>query len=485
MKLAILILALFSFAAAENHWGVEEEGDVAVLTQDNFEDFIKANPRAFVKFYAPWCGHCKSMIPAYTELAQHMKAQPSDTSVAIAKVDATVHNEIASKYGVQGFPALKLFINGEPVDYSAGARDKDSMLSWLNKKSGPASSLIDSAEALAAAQANNLAVMALMPEGNEEARKAFFGVAHGFDSVPFFHVHDASLVADLDMGSSFGLAVFRGFDDGHKFLSSETLLSGESMKSFFESHRFPTVMEFEQEAAERIFGSEASAMFFFSDDFSIDGIANFKEVAGNNKGKIIFSISKVTTGLGARLAEFVGVTAADAPCVRVVNFENQALKKFVVTDMSVEGMQTALESWEAGSLSEYHKSAPIPESNDAPVKIIVGNNFEDMVLKSDQYVLFEAYAPWCGHCKKLSPIFDELAEKVSGESEIMIAKMDSTANEYPGLEVKGFPTLLFYKKGDKSNPVTYEGERTLEAMLTYLREQTGLSLGGEKVDEEL
>ena len=476
MKTTFLLFALLGLAAADGFWGVEEDGDVAVLTNDNFEDFLKANARVFVKFYAPWCGHCKSMIPAYTELAQHYKGVEGDEHVAIAKVDATVHNELATKFGVQGFPTLKLFVNGEPIDYSSGSRDKDAMLSWLKKKSGPASSLITTAEDLKAAQEENVAILMLLPEGEEENLKTFFGVAHGYEAIPFFHTHDASLVADLGMGETYGMAVFRTFDDGHKFLTGPAMLSADNMKGFIASHRFPLVMEFEQEAAERIFGSESSAMFFFSEDFESEGVANFREVAKANQGKVVFSISKVTSGLGARLAEFIGVTAADAPTARIVKFENQALQKFVVSDLTVEGMQAALTSWEGGSLEQYHKSEPVPEKNDEPVKVIVGNSFEDMVLKSDQHVLFEAYAPWCGHCKKLTPIFDELAQKVAGQPDIMIAKMDATTNEYPGLEIRGFPTLLFYKKGEKSSPKPYEGERTLEAMLKYLEEETGLTL---------
>lgn len=474
----MILFALAALAACEGHWGVEEDGDVAVLTADNFDDFVKANPRVFVKFYAPWCGHCKSMVPAYTELAQHMKGETGDNVVAIAKVDATVHNELASRFGVQGFPTLKLFMNGEPVDYSSGARDKDTMLSWLKKKSGPASSLIDSADALSAAQNENLAVVLLLPSEDEDGLKSFQGVAHGFENVPFYHSHDASLFADMDLNEKYGMALFRGFDDGHKYLTGSSMLSADNMKNFINSHRYPLVMEFEQEAAERIFGSESSAMFFFSDDLESEGVNAFREAARANQGKLVFSVSKVTSGLGSRLAEFIGVTAADAPCARIVKFENQALKKYVVQDLTTEGMNSAIEAWENGSLSEYHKSEPVPENNDEPVKVIVGNSFEDMVLKSDQHVLFEAYAPWCGHCKKLAPIYDELAKKLEGVPEIMIAKMDSTANEYPGLDVRGFPTLLFYKKGEKSSPKTYDGERTLDAMLQYLEKETGLTLTG-------
>jgi len=52
------------------------------------------------------------------------------------------------------------------------------------------------------------------------------------------------------------------------------------------------------------------------------------------------------------------------------------------------------------------KSEEIPADNSAPVKIVVGKNFNKIVIDNEDDVLIEFYAPWCGHCKKLSPIWD-------------------------------------------------------------------------------
>lgn len=65
-----------------------------------------------------------------------------------------------------------------------------------------------------------------------------------------------------------------------------------------------------------------------------------------------------------------------------------------------------------GALEPYLKSEAIPESNDQPLKVAVAKNFDEVVVNNGKDVLIEFYAPWCGHCKKLAPIFDELAEKV-------------------------------------------------------------------------
>lgn len=93
-----MTLAISALIAEDTKWGEPEDEHVTVLTTSNFDSFMQKNEKVFVKFYAPWCGHCKSMAPSYSELAKEMKE--SDNGIPIAKVDATVERELAEKYGV-------------------------------------------------------------------------------------------------------------------------------------------------------------------------------------------------------------------------------------------------------------------------------------------------------------------------------------------------------------------------------------------------
>jgi thiol-disulfide isomerase/thioredoxin len=108
-----------------------------------------------------------------------------------------------------------------------------------------------------------------------------------------------------------------------------------------------------------------------------------------------------------------------------------------VTEKSVKQF---LGDFEAGKLEPYLRSEAEPEGNSGPVKVIVGSTFDAQVRNAGHWVFLEAYAPWCGHCKKLSPIWDDLGLAFAdseGKSKVVIAKVDATANDLPkAIDVK-------------------------------------------------
>jgi len=78
---------------------------LVTLTSENFQETIVDSPQpAIVEFYAPWCGHCKTLAPHYAKAADKLKGM-----VTFGAVDCTVQEELCAEYSVEGYPTLKVF----------------------------------------------------------------------------------------------------------------------------------------------------------------------------------------------------------------------------------------------------------------------------------------------------------------------------------------------------------------------------------------
>merc|ERR1719284_557402 len=137
-------------------------------------------------------------------------------------------------------------------------------------------------------------------------------------------------------------------------------------------------------------------------------------------------------------------------------------------------MANFVSQYEAGSLKPHMKSEPRPTQQTGPVLTVVGSTFEEIVKDSTKDVLVEFYAPWCGHCKKLEPVYRDVAKKLEGVSSLVIAKMDATANDVEGVDVEGFPTIKFWRADNKDEPLDYDGDRDVDSFITWLEEKAAL-----------
>jgi protein disulfide-isomerase A1 len=473
-------LALFAAVALVSGAATfEEDENVLVLTDDTIDEAITAHETLLVEFYAPWCGHCKNLAPEYAKAAKALLG--NDPPIRIAKVDAEAQTKSRDRFGVQGFPTLKFFKGdaASPKDYDGG-RTADEIQRWVLKKSGPAVKILASAADLdEVKEASDVVVFAVVDEVEGESRSVLEKVVDATDLAVV--VASTSTSVSADAAAVGQVVLYKKFDEGKVVYDGE--FTAEGISAFIKANAKPLVITFSQEKAPMIFGGDINEHVLVFADTTKDYVPALEKAlkvgATAHKGKLLHVIIPLTE---TRIVEYFGVKEEELPKVIIVNM-GAGMKKYMFAS-SGDALVGSLEStfdddlaafeklYVAGEVAPTLKSAEPTDDSDEAVKVIVGTQFKERVIDTEQDVLLEFYAPWCGHCKALAPKYEELAESFADVKSIMIAKIDAEANEvdHPGVDVKGFPTILFFPANDKQNPIAYDGERDVEGFTKFLKQ---------------
>ncbi|XWS71812.1 hypothetical protein CRYUN_Cryun03dG0170200 [Craigia yunnanensis] len=403
-----------------------DDKDVVALKEGNFSDFIEKNKFVMVEFYAPWCEHCQALAPEYAAAATELKGE----GVVLAKVDASEENELAQQYDVQGFPTVYFFVDGEHKPYP-GARNKEAIVTWIKKKIGPgiynittvedAERILTTEPKVALGYLNSL----VGPESEELAAASRLQ-----DDVSFYQtvIPDVAKLFRIDPQVKRPALVLLK-EEAEKISHFDGQFVKTAISEFVFSNKLPLVTIFTRESAPSIFESsiKKQLLLFTTSNISEKVIPVFQEAAKLFKGKLIFVYVQVDNeDFGRLIADYFGVSG-DGPKILAFTGNDDGRKFVLHGDVTLDKIK-----------------------NDEDVKVVVGNNFDEIVLDESKDVLLEIYAPWCGHCQALEPTYNKLAKHLRGIDSLVIAKMDGTTNEHPRAKSDGFPTILFFPAGNKS-----------------------------------
>jgi len=466
MKFVLLLLSI----------GAALCSDVLDLTDSNFSDQVKGKEILLIEFYAPWCGHCKRLAPEYEKAATTLLK--NDPPIPIAKVDCVGEGkESCTKYGVSGYPTIKIFRNGDFSQEYDGPRDAPGIVSYMKKNAGPSSVELKDVAHLDKKLGNSEEIVVVgFFSADGALKERFLSTADKErNNYAFAHTSDAAIMEKA--GHTDQIVLFRPKHLHAKFEESKVVLDNPStttseIVTFVKDNRAGLVGQINPDA-EDAFKKPLVVVYY-----KIDWTRNLKgsrywrnrvaRVAKKLKGEITFAVA-AKADYQAKMNDWA--FNVDDESVHAIGFKNSQIFK-MTDDFSVDNLEKFANDFKDGKLKPFIKSEPVPENNDGPVKVVVGENFDEIVNDPTKDVLIEFYAPWCGHCKTLEPKFNELGEKLKGVNDVVIAKMDATANDVPpNYQVSGFPTLYWAPMGNKESPKKYQGGREVDNFIEYIKKE--------------
>ncbi|XP_075022167.1 protein disulfide-isomerase A2 [Calonectris borealis] len=439
-----------------------EEDGVLVLHEHNFARALSEHRLLLVEFYAPWCGHCQRLAPAFAQAASELRNESSPAR--LGKVDATAQVALANEFGITSYPTLKLFRDGNrthPLAYT-GRMDAKGIVRWMQRRASPSATLLqDTAAAAAFVGSQDLVVV------------GFFKVAGEVVDLPFGMAEAAELFQAYGLAAD-TICLFKKFDEGRTDFPVDPArgLDVAELTRLLRVHSLELVMEFTKETSDQIFSAQIPHhMLLFLNKSSSAQLAlqdGFRAAAGTFRGKVLFVVVDVT-GYGADVLPFFGLTPADAPTLRLVKMENNRKYQMDQDAFSDTVICTFIEAVLDGKVKPHLLSAEPPEDWDTrPVKVLVGKTFEQVAFDETKNVFVKFYAPWCSHCQAMAAAWEELGERYKDHEDIVIAELDSTANELENITIHGFPTLHYFPAGPGRKMVEYKSARDVETFSKFL-----------------
>ncbi|KAF1934983.1 protein disulfide-isomerase [Clathrospora elynae] len=457
----------YSTVCAAFFAAVVSASDVKQLKTDTFKSFIEENDLVLAEFFAPWCGHCKALAPEYETAATTLK----EKNIALVKVDCTEEQDLCQEYGVEGYPALKVFRGLENVSPFGGQRKADSIVSYMTKQGLPAVSDVTKDTLEEFKTADKVVLVAYFAADDKASNETFTSVAHGLrDSFLFGATNDAAL-AKAEGVKQPGLVLYKSFDNG-KDVFSETF-DADAIRDFAKVASMPLIGEVGPETYSGYMAAGLPLAYIFAEtpEEREELAKELKPLALKHKGAINFAT--IDAKSFGQHAGNLNLKAGTWPAFAIQKMEkNEKFPYDQDAKITNKDIGKFVDDFLAGKVEPSVKSEPIPESNDGPVATIVAHNYKDIVINNDKDVLVEYYAPWCGHCKALAPKYEELGQLYASDKLsklVTIAKVDATANDVPD-EVQGFPTIKLFPAGKKDSPIDYSGSRTVEDLVKFIEE---------------
>lgn len=445
--------------------------DVITLNSENFNEILKSNRWLLLNLYDKTCSHSINFLPTFAQLAK-------EQLVPLAQVDCNEHKEIAKMFDVAFWPTVVLIYKEEPLWVYLGEKNIQDMSFWLERMIGPPVMFSDSLSSVfEEVEGLNLSALFIATVSSETSSfaKAFKSAAHKhrrfglFFSIKSEGADVVSVYRKKSNLDSIGETPSNSEKDASKleqFIMDESVAEFERIeKANFEVYAF----------------NKYDIVWFVISRAQYNSIHDkMLNAAKHYRSKIRF-VWLDTDEHADNIGKVIGTRVTIGhPSVVYKKQETNLLFKYpnITTDSNVLSIDSDkvikfIDDCENGKVRRLFISQSKPTNEETKhVKTIVSQTFEDEVLGAEKDVILNVYAPWCSYCKQMDPTFTKLGELLADEPSILIGKMDGSENEPPHENFKwqSFPTLWYIKKGSR-HPVTFNGNRTVEGLLNFVKQQ--------------
>lgn len=505
----LLAGVVYAGGPADGEAGADPNSAVNLLTSKNYQKFLDETPFALVEYYAPWCGYCKMLGPEFSKASEILKE--SHPNIKLGQINCEEETDICKEEEIRGFPTMKVFKGKDSSVQYTGPRSAEGIAEYMVKESLPAvfiSQTKDELNEVIESQTQPFMVQVL-PGGysdnkdKSKANQTFTELAEANrKSLTFVTVNNEELANILkkkflgvkfeSKNPTYFISQPKDYKEAVKF-SKE--ISKDNLQDFINVEIVPYFGDINKDTYMIYMTSELPLAYYFYTDENQKKAVEGAIVKAAKKYRYKINFVGLDANLYGRHAEVLNMDPEVVPLF-VIN-SHTTNKKYGISQKDYPKGPPAkvilkfVDDFFASKLKPIIKSEELPsqeEVTSSPVYPLVAHNHDQVLGDVSKDIMIEYYASWCGFCKRLAPVWEELGALYNGSDareQVVIAKIDHNANDVDtSIPVEAYPTILFYPaygEMDKATglrkAIAFSGGRDLDSFVNFIKEN-----GYHKVD---
>ena len=432
----------------------ENIDSIVQLSKANISSYLKQEKEVYLFFYSPWSKYCRSYKPELLKAADIIKKE-NKYNLKFAFVNGALNDELVKEYDIDSFPSLLLFLNDKRYNYTSRRKHKDVLKYYERMKNGEVISVrkIEEVEKL---QKNNpfLLISTIKDQNNSKLYESF--KAYATKNMKYDFVDCSSDECIKKYGAN-DILLFKTFDEKINSYNKDflPLISKDNItqtfnlvKQFFSVFGVEAGVELvEEEDIFPLFENNKKGFFYFRDSSNKAQTSKdivFKEFGLKLRNKNIYTIVADIKGdddsVAIQFANSFLIGSSKLPVIFFYNVplegkEDEVLRTFRKTnvnenEITLDYLFKFYSDIKEGKVLRDLKSEPIPqEKEENGVKVIVGQNYDDEVIKEKRNVAIVFVGMNIEVSQMYLEFFEILAKKYKDKDDIVFAFMDATRNE--------------------------------------------------------
>lgn len=437
-------------------------------------DSVNNGTSTLVAFVASWCPHCQRLKPQLEILSTELTA----LSVRVATIDCESLKELCATHGAHGFPTIVLFHGNRAIKFSQRDRSAAALSQFVRRIVGPPVQMIADAERLAEfSAANRVALLGIAAAADAPVHRLLSEVAARLNAdddvvvgvgLMLDAAHDAALAH---------VVLLRSFDEPRLFYDGAAD-DAEALYRWVRAHRRPLLDKHKK----GVYASDEPLVFLHRD--VSEGAARDDDVVEVVRAASRELRSEPVSFAWLDKSQWDGVRAGlsgkryPALTIDDIRFVNRRYAYDEARSITTPDVVAWVRALLAGTLAHTNYSQPLELAADnerAAVKVLVLDNFDELVVRRRNSVFVLFHSPTCGTCQKVYAPFAKLADAFAGDARVTFLKGESWMNDFPEwLQLSGVPDLRFFGADSGQASREFPGnDRSFEAMRRWLEEQLG------------